>query len=207
MTVFVQLTTIGADCGPFAIFSNLSYSSPVASATVEQIQAGLSVEVPDPTTSVRVASLGSCTNHIDITIEQAPTICSQFYAQSTVYSTVTYKDCETGDIEQVPLNTGDSIIFCAYNDGPYPYFLKETDGVINNMGACGASRPGCTQTTLFATAGGGGATFRIFECESNESIIVTVADGATSNRCVRNDVDIQLVSGVGNFTQGSACTV
>jgi hypothetical protein len=207
MTVFVQLTTIGTDCGPFAIYSNLSYSSPVTSATVEELQSGISVDVPDPATSVRVVSLGNCTNSIDIPIAQGPTLCNEFYAQATVSTIVTYKDCETGDINQEPLDAGDSITFCAYIDGPYPYFTKDTEGVIKNMGACGAGRPGCTQTTLFANVGGGGAVFRIFECEADQSILVTLAAGATSNRCVRNDIDIQLVSGVGSFTQGSACTV
>ena len=208
MTVFVQLTTIGTNAGPFTIFSNLNYSIPVGTATSGAISTGITVIVPDGTTSVRVVSTGACTNFIDIPVEVTPSACSTFYADASVKTDLTYRDCTTGEVVVEPLSAGAARLFCAYNDElSYPYFTRSTDGLIQEKEACGSGRPGCTSTTLFATAGGGGAVFRIFECEATSSTTVTLADGANINYCVRNDVDIQLVSGVGNFTQGSACTV
>ena len=208
MIIFVQLTTVGTNAGPFTIFSNLNYSISVGTATSSEISTGISVTVPDGTTSVRIRSTGDCTNFVDIPITVTPSACSEFYVSASIDTILTYRNCEIGTIVQEPLSPGDSILVCAYNDlGSAPFFSSPRAGLIEERGACGSGRPGCTQTTLFATAGGGGAVFRIFECESNSSITITLADGATSNRCVRNDIDVQLVSGVGNFTQGSACTV
>jgi hypothetical protein len=207
MIVFVQLTTVGSDSGPFTIFSNTSLTTPVGSANATEIQTGVSVTVPDNTAFVRVLSTGKCTNYIDLPIGVTPTTCSSFYVNASVKTVITYKDCETGNMIPEGLLAGESLLIpCAYKD-PRPYFVDDKDGIVEEEVPCGSGRPGCTQTTLFATAGEGGAVFRIFECESNLSTTVTLADGATSNRCVRNDVGIQLVSGVGNFTQGSACTV
>lgn len=208
MTVFVQLTTIGTNAGPFTIFSNLNYSIPVATATAGAISTGISVTVPDGTTSVRVVSTGACTNSIDIPVTVAPSACSTYYIDASVKTNLTYRDCDTGEIVVENLSAGAARLICAYNDlGSAPFFTNVRDGLIEERGACGSGRPGCTQTTLFATAGGGGATFRFFECEANQSTTITLADGTTANYCVRNDLDVQLVSGVGNFTQGSSCTV
>lgn len=208
MTVFVQLTTIGTNAGPFTIFSNLNYSIPVGTATASAISTGISVTVPDGTTSVRIRSTGVCTNYTDIPVTVAPSACSTYYIDASVKTILTYRDCDTGEIVTEPLSTGAARLICAFNDlGSAPFFTNVRDGLIEERGACGAGRPGCTQTTLFATAGEGGATFRFFECESTESTTVTLAEGTSVNYCVRNDLDVQLVSGVGNYTQGSSCTV
>lgn len=208
MTIFVQLTTVGTNAGPFIIFSNLNYSISVGTATSSEISTGISVTVPDGTTSVRIRSTGDCTNFVDLPITVEPSACSTFYADASIKTDLTYRDCDTGAVVVENLSAGAARLFCAYNDSlSYPYFTNSADGLIQEREACGSGRPGCTQTTLFATAGGGGAIFRIFECEATQSTTVTLADGAVANYCVRNDVDIQLVSGVGNFTQGSACTV
>jgi hypothetical protein len=207
MTVFVQLTTVGSDAGPFTIFSNLNYALPLGTASAEEIQTGVTITVPSNTSSVRVVSTGKCTNYIDLPMGSAPSACSSFYIDASVKTIVTYKDCATGNTVTEGLLGGESMIIpCAYKD-PLPYLTNSKDGLVEEEVACGSNRPGCTQTTLFATAGEGGATFRIFECESNSSLTVTLAEGTFQSYCVRNDVDIQLVNGVGNYTQGSACTV
>lgn len=208
MTVFVQLTTIGTNAGPFTIFSNLNYSLSVGTATAVDISTGITVTVPDGTTSVRVVSTGACTNFIDIPVTVAPSACSTYYVGASVKTDLIYRDCSTGETVTEPLSAGGARLICAYNDlGSAPFFSIPEAGLIEERGACGSGRPGCTQTTLFATAGGGGVTFRFFECESNQSTTITLADGITANYCIRNDISIQLVSGVGNYTQGSACTV
>jgi hypothetical protein len=168
----------------------------------------VSVTVPDPTTSVIVRSTGKCTNSIEIPLQTTPAACTQFLVIANAKTILTYKNCETGLVTEEDLSAGGGRLICAYNNpSSYPFFTNSSDGSIDPRGSCTAGRPGCTSTTLFATAGGGGATFRYFECESDVSTTVVVADGGFESVCVRNDVDIQLVSGVGNFTQSSSCTV
>lgn len=71
MTVLIVLTTAGTNTGPFNLFSNLdgfttAFESGVAkSALVAGYTSSL---VPDGTTTIRVQSVGACTNFIDIVI-------------------------------------------------------------------------------------------------------------------------------------------
>ena len=75
MTVLITLTTIGADAGPFNLYSNLDgYTLAFASGITRlQLLLGYSANVPDYTTSVRVMSIGNCTNHIDIVLDAITT--------------------------------------------------------------------------------------------------------------------------------------
>jgi hypothetical protein len=69
--VLITLTTAGAATGPFDLYSNLDGYTTAFETGVSQasLVAGyLSVLVPTGTTTVRVTSTGSCTNHIDISI-------------------------------------------------------------------------------------------------------------------------------------------
>lgn len=75
MTVVITLTTIGANAGPFNLYSNLDgYTSAFASGVSRlQLLLGYSSSVPDYTTIVRVMSIGDCTNHIDIVLNKLTT--------------------------------------------------------------------------------------------------------------------------------------
>lgn len=69
-TVTVQLTTIGANAGPFDIYSNADlYATAVATGiTAATIQTGYNVTVPDATTIISVVSTGACENDVFIPI-------------------------------------------------------------------------------------------------------------------------------------------
>jgi hypothetical protein len=74
-TVLITLTTAGVDTGPFDLYSNSDgYSTPFqANVAKSLLVAGYSAtNVPDSATIIRVQSLGTCTNFIDIVINAAP---------------------------------------------------------------------------------------------------------------------------------------
>jgi hypothetical protein len=70
MQVFVQLSSVGADAGPFMIYSNVdgyvtAYAVQVSAAT---LTTGVMLTLPEYTTSVKVRSNGKCTNSIIVNI-------------------------------------------------------------------------------------------------------------------------------------------
>jgi hypothetical protein len=70
MYVFITLTSAGLDAGPFNLYSNVdgyvsAFAINVPKAT---LLAGYSVIAPAGTTTVRIMSVGVCTNYIDVVI-------------------------------------------------------------------------------------------------------------------------------------------
>jgi hypothetical protein len=76
-TAIITLTgTVGADAGPFNLYSDVdSYATPFESSISKSaLVAGYtSTSVPNLTSVVRVKSIGTCTNHIDIAVNN-PTV-------------------------------------------------------------------------------------------------------------------------------------
>ena len=70
MQIFVQLSTVGSDTGPFMVYSNLNnYEAPAYGPyTKAQLLAGVTITVPDATTGVRIRSNGKCTNSIIVNL-------------------------------------------------------------------------------------------------------------------------------------------
>lgn len=71
MTAVITLTTAGADTGPFNIYSNLdSYTTPFeVNITKVSLLAGFNCStIPEGTVSIRIKSLGVCSNFIDLAI-------------------------------------------------------------------------------------------------------------------------------------------
>lgn len=77
MTVLITLVIpIGGDSGPFNLFSNIDgYVAPFATnISAAALQAGYtSTVVPEGTITIRVKSIGVCTNYIDIQVNVLPT--------------------------------------------------------------------------------------------------------------------------------------
>ena len=70
-TVLITLTTAGTDTGPFDLYSDAdSYVTPFENDVPKAslVSGYTSTVVPDLATIVRVASDGTCTNYIDLTI-------------------------------------------------------------------------------------------------------------------------------------------
>jgi hypothetical protein len=94
MTVLIELTTAGADTGPFNLYSDLdSFGVPFeVGVTKLDLSSGyLSSLVPDFTTTIRVCSTSLyCSNCIDITVEPLPTTTTTSSSStSTTTSTTT----------------------------------------------------------------------------------------------------------------------
>ena len=76
MTILITLTTVGADCSTFDIYSNVDGF--ISAFETDVPKASLSVgfssaNAPDGTTIVRVKSKGICTNYIDINLSNITT--------------------------------------------------------------------------------------------------------------------------------------
>jgi hypothetical protein len=76
MTALITLTTAGADSGPFNLYSNLdgfTVAFETAVAKVDLLAGYASSIVPDYTTTIRVLSTGTCTNYVDIILDEITT--------------------------------------------------------------------------------------------------------------------------------------
>jgi hypothetical protein len=153
MTVLITLTTAGTDSGPFDLYSNLDgYLSAFESGVSKSsLLAGYpSSLVPDYTTIIRVRSNnGSCTNYIDIPVEQPPTTTTTTTITSCIeitadaggdcpgipgYSVLEYTDCN-GVYQTIALGTGDLPTFCTLVGGVTPAFICG-DGIIYYGSSC-----------------------------------------------------------------------
>jgi uncharacterized protein (TIGR02145 family) len=91
MTVLITLTVAGADTGPFNLFSNTDgfVSAFATNVPKASLLAGYSSSaVPNFTTTVRLVSLGDCTNFIDIVLD-APTTTTTSSSSSSTSTTST----------------------------------------------------------------------------------------------------------------------
>ena len=70
MQIFVKLNTAGIDVGPFMVYSNLnSYAAPAYGPfTKTALTTGVTITVPDVTTSVKIRSNGKCVNSIIVNL-------------------------------------------------------------------------------------------------------------------------------------------
>lgn len=76
MNIYILLTSVGSDAGPFNIFSDVggylsAFATNVSSATLAE---GYPAIVPDGTTIVRLRSIGECTNYLDVPVTGGPVI-------------------------------------------------------------------------------------------------------------------------------------
>lgn len=99
MTVLFTLTSAGLDTGPFNLYSNLDgFVTPfeVAISKASLVSGYSSSNVPDYTTVVRVLSAGTCSNWIDVILENTttstttgePTTSSSTSTTSTTIATI-----------------------------------------------------------------------------------------------------------------------
>jgi hypothetical protein len=119
MTVLVTLTLAGADTGPFDIYSDADgYTTPLASGISKAaLQAGYTLTgVPDGATIIRVTSLATCTNSLDMLISGGTTTTTtSTTSTSTSTSTTTTTTTVAGPVEYTIDNsaTGSSALACA----------------------------------------------------------------------------------------------
>ena len=68
MTVFIQLTSAGADTGPFNLYENYSgWVLLAAGVSKQDLLDGVTyTTVNNGTTQIRIESVGACENYVDI---------------------------------------------------------------------------------------------------------------------------------------------
>jgi hypothetical protein len=95
MFITITLTTpLGSSVGPFDLFSNAdSYVVPFdTNIPLSTLLSGYTVELPVGATIVRVQSLGTCTNYIDLPVNCTTTTTTTTIAPTTT-TTTTVVDC------------------------------------------------------------------------------------------------------------------
>lgn len=101
MTVLIVLTTAGTNTGPFNLFSDVdgyvtAFESGVAKSAL--LAGYTSALVPNGTTTIRVQSVGACTNYIDIVIG-ATTTTTTTAGSTTTTTTLSPADCGEFSLE------------------------------------------------------------------------------------------------------------
>jgi hypothetical protein len=89
-TVTITLTSAGSDSGPFNLYSNVDgYVTAFAfSVSKASLLAGYtSVVVPDLTTTIRIQSVGACTNSIDVNVSGITTTTTTSTSTTTTSTT------------------------------------------------------------------------------------------------------------------------
>ena len=121
MTILITLTTVGADCSTFDIYSNVDGF--ISAFETDVPKASLSVgfssaNAPDGTTIVRVKSKGICTNYIDINLSNITTTTTTSFSSTTTTTTTnisipeivseqTVADSGTWELKVINGNAGD----------------------------------------------------------------------------------------------------
>jgi hypothetical protein len=151
MTVLIQLTTAGADTGPFNLYSNIDgFGIPfeVGVTKVDLLAGYLSSLVPDLTTTIKVCSTSLyCSNCIDIIISPYCDNCTCYTITSTPGVEVSYFDCDgvAQSFEYV-----DVVQICAQN-GTVSF---DGEGTAVSSGCCEATESGyvCPTTTTTSSS-------------------------------------------------------
>jgi hypothetical protein len=80
MTVFIDLSFVGVDAGPFNIFSDATvppYAIPIdINVPAATLLAGATYTVPVGTTTIRIKSTGKCTDEVDFPVQPSTTTSS-----------------------------------------------------------------------------------------------------------------------------------
>jgi hypothetical protein len=92
MTIYILLTTPSTNAGPFNLYSNLDYSTPlVLNVSKSMLLAGYPLTVPNGTTSIRAVSVGElCTNYLEFPVDLGPVPTSTSTSTTTANPALNY---------------------------------------------------------------------------------------------------------------------
>ncbi len=148
MTVFITLTTAGADTGPFNLYSDVDGYISAFETNVDKadLLAGYSSSlVPNGTTIIRIMSVSTlCTNYVDVTLTTTTTTSTTTLisdAWSVKYSNILAGICaETPVTVYTALGSGITTGVTVYTDAGltnelfgYDYISEVVDGTIYNI--------------------------------------------------------------------------
>jgi len=108
MTIYILLTTPSTDAGPFNLYSNVDYSTPLAiNVSKPTLLAGYPLTVPNGTTIIRAVSVGElCTNYLEFAVGGGPIPTSTSTSSTTLNPASNYwyygKKNVPGGVVQIP---------------------------------------------------------------------------------------------------------
>ena len=132
-TVEITIAAAGADTGPFNIYSNLDYVTPINTGVLksELLSGYVSSVVPDAATSVRVKSNSvGCTNYVDMTItDPTPTPTINFTVNNSGQFPYPINSGNGSASGTITNNSGSTIyVYARFNSG------GQTSGTIQGDG-------------------------------------------------------------------------
>ena len=135
-SAIITLTgTVGVDIGPCDLYSNVdSYTTPFETSIsrADLISGYTSTNIPDLTATVRVQSVGTCTNHIDIGVDD-PTV-------------AVYERCTDAFLAYINASTTSS---AKAEDGGALCYQKIDEGLLTAMEV---AHPGMTEVPSLVTS-------------------------------------------------------
>ena len=147
MTVVITLIVAGADTGPFKLCSDvdgftIAFETSVSKASL--LAGYTSTLVPPGTTTIRVVSLGICSDYIDISIEGGCLCCTNHEFVANRGADVTFTFVECGATTPTTYTASDTpATYCV--DRSYPIIQIGTEGSYTDTGVC------CETTTTTTT--------------------------------------------------------
>ncbi len=93
MNIYVTITSAGADVGPFNLYSDVDGFISAFDTNVDKstLLAGYSTTAPNGTTTVRIISVGVCTNYIDVVVGATTTTTTTAGAPTLLSMAVTFR--------------------------------------------------------------------------------------------------------------------
>jgi len=181
MTIYILLTTPSTDAGPFNLYSNVDYSTPLAiNVSKSTLLAGYPLIVPNGTTIIRAVSVGElCTNYLEFVVKDCVYVASVNDVVQAVYVQPDDKILVGGNFTQVDgvsrvrlarLNTNGSLdtsftVGTGFNNSVYNIALQ-SDGKI-------------LVTGIYTNYNGSTAQPRLTRLNSDGSIDITFNSGGS----------------------------
>jgi hypothetical protein len=203
MIVFIQLTTVGANAGPFNLYADAGVILFAISVSAATLITGNNYTIPDGTTYIKVVSTGVCTNSTDIYISTTTTTTTVIPTTTTTTTTTvipTTTTTTTTSSSSTTTTTTTSISLLCYNyelytSAPtftfdYNYIDCAGTFIASALSGEGNTTTICAQADTFAiSAGDGGATVGV-QCGSYSPTTTTTTTAAPTTTTTTTTTEI-----------------
>jgi hypothetical protein len=174
MEILLTLTDAGADTGPFNLYSNVDGYIAAFETNVPKssLLAGYTtVNAPNGTTTVRVQSMGLCTNYVDIVLIVATTTTTSSSSSTTTTTTAapTYSTFVVGmDTPNAPNGWASDTLACAGSGSPLNLYSNPASTAWQDLITNGHAL--YTDTGLTSAFNGGGLWYKTVTPAGNQAV-------------------------------------
>lgn len=182
MNILITLTSAGSDTGPFNLYSNVDNYTTCFDSNISKaiLIAGYTTTLaPTGTTTVRVASLGTCSNYVDIAVVVPTTTTTSTLAPTTTTTTTVAPGTTTTTTTGDPGTT-----------------TTTTTGDPGTTTTTTTADPGTTTTTT-TEAPGANSWYQLTNCDTSA---IDYSGMYTTGTFSLNDRVIDLASNIWNIT-------